>query len=96
MAIYLTITNNAGSSRGRVVKAFWVVFTPAHKGTVVASWNRIIAGIEKMLIVWQACGLPTIRQKAQALKVNALSNAWYLPQILPLPQLLVVRLQKVA
>jgi hypothetical protein len=78
------------------VKAFGVVFTPTHKGTVSASWDRVIAGIEKVLSMWQARGLPTLRQKAQALEVYALSKAWYLAQILPLPKASAARLQRAA
>jgi hypothetical protein len=78
------------------VKAFGVVFTPTHQETVVASWERVIAGIEKVLNMWQARRLPTLRQKAQALEVYGLSKAWYLAQILPLPKRLASRLQKAA
>jgi hypothetical protein len=78
------------------VKAFGVVFTPTHQETVAASWERVIAGIEKVLNMWQARRLPTLRQKAQALEVYGLSKAWYLAQILPLPKRLASRLQKAA
>ncbi len=60
------------------MKASGVVFTPTHKGTVTAAWNRVIAGIEKVLSMWNARGLPTLMQKAQTLDVCALSKAWYL------------------
>jgi hypothetical protein len=77
-------------------KAFGVVFTPTHRGTVAASWDCFIWGIERVLHIWQARFLPTLMQKAQALEVYALSKAWHLAQILPLPQAQVVRLQKAA
>jgi hypothetical protein len=54
----------------------------------------VIGGIKKVLNVWQASGLPTLCQKAQALEVYALSKAWFLAQILPLPRPMVTRLQK--
>jgi hypothetical protein len=76
------------------VKAFGVVFTPTHKGTVAASWDRVIGGIEKVLHIWQALSLPMLRQKAQALEIYALSKAWYLAQILPLSKPMATRLQK--
>ncbi len=56
----------------------------------------MIGGIEKVLNVWQARGLPTLCQKAQALEVYALSKAWFIAQILPLPRPMVTRLQKAA
>jgi hypothetical protein len=56
-------------------KAFGVVFTPKHRGTVAASWDHFIGGIERVLHIWQAKFLPTLMQKVQALEVYALSKA---------------------
>jgi hypothetical protein len=41
---------------------------------MAASWDQVINGIEQVLNIWQARSLPTLRQKAQALEVYALSK----------------------
>ncbi len=63
---------------------------------MTASLDRVIAGIKKVLGMWQAQGLPTLRQEVHALEVYALSKAWNLAQILPLPKTLAAQLQRMA
>jgi hypothetical protein len=66
-------------------KVFGVTYTPAFASTISASWDRVAAGVERALQMWAARRLPTLRQRSLAVETFALSKAWYMAQILPLP-----------
>jgi hypothetical protein len=65
-------------------KVFGVTYTPVFSSTVSVSWDRVAAGVERVLQIWSARRLPTLRQRSLAVETFALSKAWYLAQILPL------------
>jgi hypothetical protein len=77
-------------------KVYGVTFAATYRDTVAASWDRVIGGVERTLALWMARRLPTLCQRAQALEVYALSRAWYLAQILPLPAAQAGRLRRAA
>ncbi len=80
----------------QVAKVYGVSFTADSGGTVQASWDRVLTGIEGVLRQWTARHLPTLLQRSQVLEVFALSKAWYMAQILPLPASFVGRLKRAA
>ncbi len=49
------------------------------------SWDLVIGGIEKVLRELTARRFPMQRQRAAALETFVVSKAWFLAQILPLP-----------
>jgi hypothetical protein len=77
-------------------KVFGVTYTPVFSSTVSVSWDRVTAGVERALQMWSARRLPTLRQCSSAVETFALSKAWYLAQILPLPPATTARLRRAA
>ncbi len=77
-------------------KVFGVTYTPVFSATVSVSWDRVAAGVERALQMWSARRLPTLRQRSLAVETFALSKAWYLAQILPLPPDTATRLRRAA
>jgi hypothetical protein len=73
-------------------KVLGVVVTPVCTTSVSASWELVVAGVERVLLEWAARRLPTLRRRARALDTFALSKAWYLAQILPMPATVAIRL----
>jgi hypothetical protein len=67
---------------------------PQFAATLAASWDLVIGGIEKVLREWATRRLPTLRQRAAAVETFAVSKAWYLAQILPLPSTAAARLRR--
>ncbi len=80
----------------KVAKVYGVSFTANTRGTVQASWDRVIAGIENVLRQWTARHLPTLLQRSPVLETFALSKAWYMAQILEFPAHFVGRLKRAA
>jgi hypothetical protein len=68
--------------------------TPVFATSVSASWELVAAGVERVLLEWAARRLPTLRQRARALETFALSRAWYLAQIIPMPPAVASRLRR--
>jgi hypothetical protein len=58
------------------------IFVATIAATVAAYWDLVAAGVERVLLEWAACRLPTLCQWAKALESFALSKAWHLVQIL--------------
>ncbi len=77
-------------------KVFGVTYTPVFNSTVSVSWDRVAAGVERALQMWSTRRLPTLRQRSLAVETFALSKAWYLAQILPLPPAPTARLRRAA
>jgi hypothetical protein len=75
-------------------KVYGVLVGPQFSVTIAASWDFVIGGIEKVLRELTARRLPTLRQRAAALEAFAVSKAWYLAQILPLPAAAATRLRR--
>jgi hypothetical protein len=72
---------------------YGVLVAPQFSATLAACWDFVIGGIEKVLRELTARRLPTLRQQAVALETFAVSKAWYLAQILPLPATAATRLR---
>jgi hypothetical protein len=53
--------------------------------SVLATWDRILDGMEQTVRSLAARHLPVLRQRVQVLEVFALSSAWYFAQVIPLP-----------
>jgi hypothetical protein len=68
--------------------------TPVFAASVAASWDLVAAGVERVLLEWAARRLPTLRHRARALETFALSKAWYLAQIIPMPPAVASRLRR--
>jgi hypothetical protein len=66
-------------------KLYGVVMAPQFSATLAVSWDLVIGGIEKVLRELTARRLPMQRQRAAALETFVVSKAWFLAQILPLP-----------
>jgi hypothetical protein len=75
-------------------KVLGVMVTPVFAASVAASWELVAAGVERVLLEWAARRLPTLRQRARALETFALSKAWYLAQIIPMPPAVANRLRR--
>jgi hypothetical protein len=73
-------------------KVFGVTYTQVFNSTVSASWDRVAAGVERVLQMWSARRLPTLCQRSLVVESFALSKVWYLP----LPPTPAVRLCRAA
>jgi hypothetical protein len=69
------------------------MITPIFATSVSASWELVAADVERVQFEWAARCLPNLRQMASALETFALSKAWYLTQILPMPAAIANRLR---
>ncbi len=67
-------------------KVFGVTYTPVFNSTVSVSWDRVAAGVERVLQMWSARRLPTLRQRSLAVETFALSKAYTLPKSCPSPR----------
>jgi exonuclease III len=79
-----------------VQKVYGVMVTPSFEQTVAKSWDRVAKGIEATLRMWDTRHLATLQQRSRALEMFAFSKAWYLAQILPLPQVTATKLERAA
>jgi hypothetical protein len=78
------------------VKVLGVVFMPAFQDTLAQSWDRVAKKVEATLALWSSRSLATLAQRKLAIETFAFSQAWYMAQILPMPQEVAARLEKAA
>ena len=57
---------------------------PSFRDSVLATWDRVLTGIERTLRAWGGRHLPVLLQRVQVLEMFVLSKAWYFAQIIPL------------
>ena len=57
---------------------------PAFRDSVLATWDRVLSGMERTLRSWGSRHLPGLLQRVQVLEMYVLSKAWYFAQVIPL------------
>jgi hypothetical protein len=67
------------------MKIFGCTVCPTYKDTVTKTWNRVVRGFEQVLFSWQSRQLETLSQRVQVARTFALSNLYYIAQVMPLP-----------
>lgn len=71
-----------GGGSGQGVQNY---FYPGFAATITASWDWVISDLGCVLQMWSARRIPTLFRWLVAIETLALSKAWYLVEILPLP-----------
>ena len=67
------------------LKIFGFVICPIYQETEKKTWEKVLAGFEKVLYSWSSRSLDTLRQRVEVVKTFALSKLNYVAQVLPLP-----------
>ena len=76
------------------LRVFGLILTPDYETTLRRTWEETFRGFQKTIFAWKQRKFDSMKRWAEAVQTFALSKLWYVSQILPLPQKVAKKIER--